>query len=140
MELFSAGAAKPKNPPPPVIPKGGGGRGGRGELPTPGDPTYDDPINVVPHINGTSGGVIPGNHYEIPDDARQSHSRTPKFDDTIYAMRQDVGLEEDGGETDGATRNMGKPLLLGIIIIIHVVPSPPHTHTCGPYTDDLHVV
>ena len=123
-------AKKPSLPPPPVVPREGKGtrRGGKGkmELPPPA-PVYEDPNDIrVPHINGTSRGVVPVNLYDTPADPQQpsgSHTRTPRFDDTIYAVRRDMGLEGEE-ETDGAVGDMGKPLPFGVISgIVHCQPS-----------------
>ena len=81
---------------------------GRRELPT---PAYDELDKAPPLTNGTSGGVVSSDiKADPPVKPPKPQPLTPRFDDTIYAMRQDIGLEGgDGGreregeeETDGA--------------------------------------
>lgn len=85
----------------------------RRELPT---PAYDE-LNKAPLTNGMSGGVASSDvKADRPIKPPKPQPLTPRFDDTIYAMRQDIGLEGGDGEregegeeeTDGAVGNGGE--------------------------------
>ena len=74
-------------------------------------PVYDDP-NTIINTNNSSNSV-PNTQYETPTEPippplpalHNPRSHTPKFDDTIYAMRQDVQLEGDEEMDSGVVRN-----------------------------------
>ena len=77
---------------------------------------YDDP-NTLIHRNGFGG------RGRIAEDGpssqgKTSRTRTPKFDDTIYAIRQDVGIggeeEEEEERGRGAGRNSGELSILHV--------------------------
>ena len=105
---------------PPVAPKGGQSAGGqkfppRGPVngerrerpPAVPPPLYDDPNSII-----MPNGV--GDRYQNQTPPK---TRTPKFDDTIYAIRHDIGLEEEEEDgARGATGDMGE--------LVHT-----HTHT-----------
>ena len=87
---------------------------GRRDLPT---PAYDELDKAPPLTNGTPGGVVSSDvTVHRPVKPPKPHPLTPRFDDTIYAMRQDIGLEGGEGEgegegeeeTDGAVGNRGE--------------------------------
>ena len=133
---YSAGAKKNlrDQKPPPVVPHHSR-RAGAEVKRVMSAPVYDDP-NTIISANGVSRNSVPINQYEAPTEPRKSRSRTPKFDDTIYAIRRDVGLEEEeGGEEmdDGAAGNMSESP--------HTSHTSHHTHTshtshmqlCGIY-------
>ena len=70
---------------------------------------YDD-LNTVIRSNGVRGH---GGRFEEQPQGKASRTRTPKFDDTIYAIRQDMGLgreeeEEEEEESGGAAGNMSE--------------------------------
>ena len=71
-------------------------------------PVYDDPNSII-----MPNGV--GDRYQNQTPPK---TRTPKFDDTIYAIRHDIGLEEEEEEDGarGATGDMSE--------LVHT-----HTHT-----------
>ena len=77
-------------------------------LPPP--PIYDDPSTVI-HSNGFAGR----GRNEEGAQGKTSQTRTPKFDDTIYAIRPDVGFgggaaaeKEEEEEMNGAAGNTGE--------------------------------
>ncbi|CAI8038476.1 SHC-transforming protein 4 [Geodia barretti] len=112
---------KARKSPPPPAPNGGQGSGGPKPVPRgpprsrgvpppnlPPPPIYDDPSTVI-HSNGFAGR----GRNEEGAQGKASRTRTPKFDDTIYAIRPDVGFgggaaAEEEEERNGAAGNTGE--------------------------------